>query len=284
MKITGKTKQLAVIGYPADHSFSPAMHNFISEYMNMDYTYSAFTVSPENLGDAICGMRAMGFCGMNVTAPHKIEVMQYLDKISPEAKLLGSVNTIVNRNGILTGYNTDSEGFYMSLKNAGVKIQNTDILVMGCGGVVIPALAGIIKYEPRSITLLNRTKSKAEKLANDISEITGYTVKTVFEAKDYDIIINTTSAGMGAQIDVLPWESIKELSGIDFISEKSVAVDMIYNPMCTKFLKLAESKGAQIINGLDMLIYQGILAYELFTDTKLPDNTAELLRKEVFKL
>lgn len=284
MKITGKTQQLAVIGYPADHSFSPAMHNFISEYMNMDYTYSAFTVSPENLGDAIRGMRAMGFCGMNVTAPHKIEVMQYLDEISPEAKLLGSVNTIVNRNGILTGYNTDSEGFYMSLKNAGVKIQNTDILVMGCGGVVIPALAGIIKYEPRSITLLNRTKSKAEKLANDISEITGYTVKTEFEAKDYDIIINTTSAGMGTQIDVLPWESIKELSGIDFISEKSVAVDMIYNPMRTKFLKFAESKGAQIINGLDMLIYQGILAYELFTDTKLPDNTAELLRKEVFKL
>lgn len=284
MKITGKTKQLAVIGYPADHSFSPAMHNFISEYMNMDYTYSAFTVSPENLGDAIRGMRAMGFCGMNVTAPHKIEVMQYLDEISPEAKLLGSVNTIVNRNGILTGYNTDSEGFYMSLKNAGVKIQNTDILVMGCGGVVIPALAGIIKYEPRSITLLNRTKSKAEKLANDIFKITGYTVKTEFEAKDYDIVINTTSAGMGNQKDLLPWDSIEELTGIDFISEKSVAVDMIYNPMRTKFLKLAESKGAQIINGLDMLIYQGILAYELFTDTKLPDNTAELLRKEVFKL
>ena len=284
MKITGKTQQLAVIGHPADHSFSPAMHNFISEYMNMDYTYSAFTVLPENLGDAIRGMRAMGFCGMNVTAPHKIEVMQYLDEISPEAKLLGSVNTIVNRNGILTGYNTDSEGFYMSLKNAGVKIQNTDILVMGCGGVVIPVLAGIIKYEPKSITLVNRTKSKTEKLANDIFEITGYTVKTEFEAKEYDIVINTTSAGMGNQKDLLPWDSIEELSGIDFISEKSVAVDMIYNPMCTKFLKLAESKGAQIVNGLDMLIYQGILAYELFTDTKLPDNTAELLRKEVFKL
>ncbi len=284
MKITGKTQQLAVIGYPADHSFSPAMHNFISEYMNMDYTYSAFTVSPKNLSDAIRGMRAMGFRGMNVTAPHKIEVMQYLDEISPDAKLLGSVNTIVNRNGRLIGYNTDSEGFYMSLKNAGVKIQNTDILVMGCGGVVIPALVGIIKYEPRSITLVNRTKSKAEKLANDIFEITGYTVKTEFEAKDYDIVINTTSAGMGNQKDLFPWDSIEELSGIDFISENSVAVDMIYNPMRTKFLKLAESKGAQIINGLDMLIYQGILAYELFTDTKLPDNTAELLRKEVFKL
>ena len=153
---------------------------------------------------------------------------------------------------------------------------------MGCGGVVIPALAGVIKYNPKSITLLNRTKAKAEKLANDILELTGYKIKTNIVTEKFDIIINTTSAGMGAQKDVLPWDSIDELSGLDFITEKSVAVDMIYNPPKTKFLKLAESKGAKTINGLDMLIYQGLLAYELFTDTKLPDNMAELLRKEVF--
>ena len=282
MKITGKTKQLAVIGYPADHSFSPVMHNFIADNMNMDYTYSAFTVSPENLGDAIRGMRAMGFCGMNVTAPHKIEVIKYLDEISDDAKLLNSVNTVVNKNGILTGYNTDSEGFYLSLKNAGVRVENADILVMGCGGVVIPALTGIIKYNPKSITLLNRTKAKAEKLAEDIFNITGYRIKTYMETDSFDIIINTTSAGMGEQKNVLPWESINELSGIDFITPKSVAVDMIYNPPKTEFLKYAEGKGAKTINGLDMLIYQGLLAYELFTDTKLPDNMAELLRKEVF--
>ena len=282
MKITGKTKQLAVIGYPADHSFSPVMHNFIADNMNMDYTYSAFTVSPENLGDAIRGMRAMGFCGMNVTAPHKIEVIKYLDEISADARLLNSVNTVVNKNGILTGYNTDSEGFYLSLKNAGVKVENADILVMGCGGVVIPALTGIIKYNPKSITLLNRTKAKAEKLAEDIFNITGYRIKTCMETDSFDILINTTSAGMGEQKNVLPWESINELSGIDFITPKSVAVDMIYNPPKTEFLKYAEGKGAKTINGLDMLIYQGLLAYELFTDTKLPDNMAELLRKEVF--
>lgn len=282
MKITGKTKQLAVIGYPADHSFSPVMHNFIADNMNMDYTYSAFTVSPENLGDAIRGMRAMGFCGMNVTAPHKIEVIKYLDEISDDAKLLNSVNTVVNKNGILTGYNTDSEGFYLSLKNAGVRVENADILVMGCGGVVIPALTGIITYNPKSITLLNRTKAKAEKLAEDIFNITGYRIKTYMETDSFDIIINTTSAGMGEQKNVLPWESINELSGIDFITPKSVAVDMIYNPPKTEFLKYAEGKGAKTINGLDMLIYQGLLAYELFTDTKLPDNMAELLRKEVF--
>ena len=284
MKITGKTQQLAVIGYPADHSFSPAMHNYISEYMNMDYTYSAFTVTPENLGDAILGMRAMGFKGINVTAPHKIEVIQYLDEISVDAKLLGAVNTVVNNKGVLKGYNTDSEGFYMSLERSGVSVENANILVMGCGGVVVPALVGIIKHNPGSITLLNRTKSKAEKFAADIFAITGFTVKTEITHSCYDIIINTTSAGMGEQKDILPWDSFAELNDTDFISKNSVAVDMIYNPPCTKFLALAKKKGAKIINGLDMLIYQGILAYELFTDTKLPDNMAELLRKEVFGL
>lgn len=282
MMITGKTKQLAVIGYPAEHSFSPVLHNFISQYTQNDYTYSAFTVSPENLADAISGMRAFGFSGINVTAPHKIEVMQYLDEISPDAKVLGSVNTIVNRNGILTGYNTDSEGFYMSLNNAGIKTKDKDILILGCGGVVIPALVRIIKSNPKSITLLNRTKEKAIKLANTIFSITGYKIKTKKEHSVYDIIINTTSAGMGEQKDYLPWDSIEELQDDSFITSASSAVDMIYNPEFTKFLKLAKNKGAKILNGLDMLIYQGMLAYELFTDIKLSENMAEIIRKEVF--
>ncbi len=282
MKITGKTNQLAVIGYPADHSFSPVLHNFISEYTGNDYTYSAFTVAPQNLSDAIAGMRAFGFSGMNVTAPHKIEVMQYLDEISPDAKILGSVNTIVNRNGILTGYNTDSEGFYMSLINAEIYTEGKDILVLGCGGVVIPALVRIIRSNPKSITLLNRTKEKAVKLADTIFDITGYRVRIEKEHQKYDIIINTTSAGMGEQSDALPWDSIADISDTDFITSDSAAVDMIYNPEQTKFLQLAATKGAKTLNGLDMLIYQGILAYELFADTKLPDNIAELIRKEVF--
>ena len=282
MKITGKTKQLAVIGDPADHSFSPVLHNFISEYMGNDYTYSAYTVKPENLENAINGMRAFGFAGINVTAPHKIGVMKYLDEISSDAKILGSVNTIVNHEGKLTGYNTDSEGFYMSLTNAGIETENKDILVLGCGGVVIPALARIIKTNPKSITLLNRTKEKAKKISDELYNMTGYRVSTNKAHSAYDIIINTTSAGMGAQKDALPWDSISELSDDSFITENSAAVDMIYNPERTKFLTLAQKKGAKILNGLDMLIYQGILAYELFTNTKLPDNIAELIRKEVF--
>ncbi len=282
MKITGQTKQLAVIGYPADHSFSPAMHNFISECMNKDYTYSAFTVKPENLKDAILGIRAMGFRGINVTAPHKKEVMQYIDEISPEAKLLGAVNTIVNDNGVLRGYNTDCDGFYMSLEKAKISVKDKNVLIMGCGGVIMPILISIIKAKPQSITLLNRTEQKARKIADEILKTTGYEIKTKLIKPDFDIIINTTSAGMGSQKEALPWDSIEELSGVDFIRENCAAVDVIYNPSCTKFLQLAKSRGAMTQNCLDMLIYQGILAYELFTDTKLPDNIADLIRKEVF--
>ena len=135
MEINGSTIQLGIIGDPIGHSFSPQMHNFISKYMGNNYIYSAFNVKPQDLSKAIEGIRALNIRGVNVTAPHKINVMQYLDEISPDAKILGSVNTVVNNNGVLTGYNTDSEGFYTSLVKAGITVKNSNILVMGCGGV-----------------------------------------------------------------------------------------------------------------------------------------------------
>lgn len=282
MNITGKTIQLGIIGNPVEHSFSPKMHNYISNYMGNDYVYSAFCVKPDNLGEAIAGMRALNIRGINVTAPHKVNVMKYLDEVSPDAQRLGAVNTVVNRNGILTGYNTDSDGFYLALKNAGITVTGSNMLVMGCGGVVMPTLLRLIKERPKSITLLNRTRSKAQLLAEQIKGVTDFEIQTNLSNIAFDIVINTTSAGMEPQIDALPWDNIEELDGDGFITAETSAVDMIYNPAKTRFLQLAEKKGAKILNGLDMLIYQGLLAYELFTDTKLPPDMAQLIRKEVF--
>lgn len=284
MKVTGKSKVLGVIGDPISHSFSPELHNFISEYLNNDYIYSAYHVLPENLGKAIDGMRAMNIRGINVTSPHKIEVMKFLDKISEDAQLLGSVNTVVNDNGVLSGYNTDGDGFYMSLEYDGISVKDKDILILGCGGVVKPIILRLIKESPRSITLVNRTQEKAEKLADEISRTMGFYVKTTVQNKAYDIIINTTTAGMEHQPDILPWDSIEQLKGIDIINENSSAVDLIYNPACTKFMKYAIDKGAKAINGLNMLICQGIIAYELFTGTKVPDEMLDMVRKEVFNV
>ena len=197
MKIDGKTKQLGIIGYPVEHSFSPKMQNFISEKMEENYTYSAWCVEPEKLSDAIKGVRALNIRGINVTAPHKKEVMQYLDYVSDQAKMLGAVNTIVNENGRLCGYNSDAEGFYQALYSEGITMQGKDMLIIGAGGVVKPTLMRIIMEKPNSVTVVNRTKSKAEAIKAAIKEQMDFEISTEFDKdKHYDIVINATSAGM----------------------------------------------------------------------------------------
>ncbi len=282
LEINGHTKQLGIIGLPVEHSFSPKMHNFISSELNNNYVYSAWRVAPENLGAAIDGMRALGIRGINVTAPHKTEVMKYIDVVTDSARLLGSVNTVVNRGGVLYGYNTDADGFCMSLRKAGIEIKNSRILVIGAGGVTRPALLRMLDRAPKEIVLVNRTMSKAKSLAEDIESATGYCIGTDLSDMDFDIIINTTSAGMEPQLNVLPTDNIDGIDNLSFINERTAVVDMIYNPDETLFLKEAKKRGAKILNGLGMLIYQGIIAYEIFTDTVLPEDIGEKIRMEVF--
>ena len=281
-EISAKTKQLGIIGYPVEHSFSPKMHNFIASRQGDDYIYSAWRVNPENVGAAIAGIRALGIRGINVTAPHKTAVMAHLDEITDATKKLGSVNTIVNDNGFLRGYNTDAEGFYRALTSQGIEIKDAKILVLGAGGVVKPTLMRIIWENPAEITVLNRTKSKAVSLADALKSETGFEIKTELASLDFDIVINTTSAGMEPQEDTLPIDAIDELDNLDFINEHTAVVDMIYNPDETLFLKEAKKRGAKTMNGLGMLIYQGLIAYELFTGTTLPSDMAEIVKREVF--
>lgn len=280
--INGHTKQLGIIGYPVEHTFSPNMHNFISESIHNNYVYSAWCVKPENLKEAIEGVRALGISGINVTAPHKVAVMKHLDCVTDTAKELGSVNTVVNREGKLYGYNTDADGFCMALDKAGIKIKGSKILIIGAGGVVRPTLIRLIDNGAAKVTVVNRTKSKALTLAEDILSTKGFKISTEIDELKFDIVINTTSAGMEPQENALPIDSIEEIDDLSFIDENTAAVDMIYNPDETLFLKEARKRGAKTINGLGMLIYQGIIAYELFTDSPLPDDMGERIKKEVF--
>lgn len=281
-EINGHTKQLGIIGYPIEHTFSPNMHNFISETVHNNYAYSAYLVEPARLGEAIAGMRALNISGINVTAPHKVEVMKYLDEVTNAAKELGSVNTVVNRDGKLIGYNTDADGFCMSLIKEGVKIEGSKILIIGAGGVTRPTIIRLIDNGAKEITVLNRTKAKALALKEDILSTKGFEIKTDIGELKFDIVINTTSAGMEPQEDALPTNSISEIDSLDFIDENTAVADMIYNPDETRFLAEARKRGAKTINGLGMLIYQGIIAYELFTGAKLPSDMGDKIRKEVF--
>ena len=270
------TKKLAVIGYPIAHSFSPMLHNFISAEMRQDYKYDAIEVSPSELGSAVKKLKDTGISGFNVTAPHKLEIMKYLDVISKEAKRYGSVNTVVNRNGVLYGYNTDAEGFYRSLLYYGAEPRKADILVFGAGGAAQPAVMYLALKNAKSITVVNRTKERAEQLKRIIAADCGYEIYTEITKSHYDLIINCTSLGMGRNIGISP------ACEMPFADSASIAVDMIYNPEETAFLQLAKTRNARIINGLAMLIFQGILSYELFTGITLPENMADRIFKEVF--
>lgn len=275
-EINGHTKQLAIIGDPVEHSFSPQMHNYISKRLGNNYVYTALEVKPENLGDAVRGIRALGIAGVNVTAPHKFAVMQYLDEIDGRAMQYGSVNTVVNRNGRLTGYNTDADGFYQSLLWEGITVRDQDILIVGAGGATQPVLVLFALEGAKSITVLNRTRANAQRLAEYTEKTVGYYVETEKKLPRYDVIINTTSVGMWPDTAGCP------LDDFSFVDSNTAAADMIYNPAETVFLRRARERGAKTVNGLGMLIFQGIIAYELFTDTKLPADMYREIAKEVF--
>ena len=282
LNINGHTKQLAVIGNPVEHSLSPAIHNFISKKLDNNYVYTAFCVENKDVKTALDGMRALGIRGFNVTAPHKQEVMKYLDEISEDAKMQGSVNTVVNHNGILKGYTTDGDGFYKSLATAGIEVKDKKILILGAGGVAKPIAMRLIKEKPLSVTILNRTQQRACELANELYEQMGYRVETSVDVKDYDLVINTTSAGMGDQKNVLPIESIPEISDLDFVNENTAVADLIYRPEKTLFLEECEKRSAKILNGLGMLIYQAVISYELFTNTEVSEEIVSQIKEKIF--
>lgn len=270
-------KKLAVIGYPISHSYSPRMHNFISEKMNLPYNYTAIEVLPGSVKEAVQKMLADGICGFNVTAPHKFEIMECLDEISDDAKRYGSVNTVVKRDGKLYGYNTDAEGFYLSLLHQGINPQKKHILILGAGGAAQPVALNLAEKGIATLTVVNRTQEKAERLKEYIKSCIDYEIETHIKRKHYDIVINCTSLGMGKNKDLSP------MSDMSVIDENSVCVDMIYNPEETVFLKNAKRIGAKTVNGLGMLIFQGILAYRLFTGVDVPDTMADDILKGVFK-
>lgn len=267
-------KKLAVIGYPIAHSYSPVMHNFISKKINADYVYEAIETPPEKLGEVVAKLKADGVCGFNVTAPHKFNVMQYLDEISRDAEYFGSVNTVVNKNGRLIGYNTDADGFYEALCYRGINPEGKHILMLGAGGAAQPVSINLVS-KCASLTVINRTKERLLALKEHVKNCTGLEIKTEIDRDNYDIIINCTSLGMGKNIGISP------LSDLNLIGKNTYVVDMIYNPWETKFLQDAQKTGAKCENGLAMLIFQGILAYRIFTGIDVPFTIADDIEKVV---
>lgn len=272
------TVLFGVIGDPIRHSKSPIMLNRAFREQGINGVYAAFHVSPDQLEQAIAGVRGLGFRGLNVTIPHKIEVMAYLDEVHEGARAAGAVNTIVNTNGRLIGYNTDGIGYVRSLKEeVEPDLTGKTIVVLGAGGAARGILWALMQEKPKSILLANRTQEKADDLVASFSPEAGITAipwSTLQDVCAYaDVVINTTSVGMSPHIDAVPLDP-------SWLTPGSVASDLIYNPLKTAFLQQAETHGCRIHGGLGMFIYQGAYAFEYWTGQSAP---VEVMRATVLE-
>jgi len=270
MNISPITRPVGLIGCPVGHSLSPKLHNAIYEKYGIDCVYLAFDLKSQELGNAINGFKALSFIGFNVTIPHKQEVLQYIDELDREAQVIGAVNTVKLENGRLKGYNTDGSGFIGSLKSRGISVKGMNILVLGAGGSARAICVYLAKEEVKSINIFNRTASKAEVLADHIRRFyPSVKINTIDEQNlksiKPHIIINTTSVGMWPHTENSP------LDGYNFDSDQ-IVVDIIYNPLETKFLKKASDSGCSVVNGLDMLVGQAIKAIEIWTGIDVDYN------------
>ncbi|NLJ40683.1 MAG: shikimate dehydrogenase [Clostridiales bacterium] len=259
VNFSSKTKLYAVIGDPIAHSLSPVFQNNIIELKNMDAVYIPLQITVASLGYDIELLRN-NFSGFNVTLPHKESIMKYLDEIDPIAKEYGAVNTVKVMGGKLIGYNTDGYGFRRSIEDIGVDLKNKRILLLGAGGAAKVIAFEIIKLGGK-LTITNRNLDRAHRIKADLEGFYDVPIKVVQldkVNKFYDIVINTTPVGMYPEINNLPINP-------DRLPNAELVYDIIYNPPETELLKTASSYDVKTINGLPMLIYQGLKSFELWT-------------------
>ncbi len=281
--ISGKTRVCGVIGDPIEHTMSPVMHNAAFKELGIDYLYLPFRVKKEQLSKAVEGMRALNIRGLNVTIPHKVAIIPFLDELDPLAEKVGAVNTIVNDGGVLTGYNTDATGFLQALLERKVEPDGKNMVILGAGGAS-RAISFILAERGANLVILNRQLELdwAEALARQISQVLKKEVKalelgennlaTVLDGAD--ILINATSVGMNPNIDETPVPGRLLKPGL-------IVFDIVYNPIKTRLLREAGEAGAETISGLDMLVWQGALAFEKWTGRKAP---VDLMKKEAIKV
>ena len=275
-RITGHTELIGLIATPIRHSKSPMMHNTAFEALGLDYAYLAFDFQPQQLEDAVKGLKALGVRGWNVSMPYKADIIPYLDEISEASRLCQSVNTVVNDNGRLYGTVTDGTGYMASLADSGFDIRGKKMTVLGCGGAATAICIQAALDGVREISIFNANDAffhRAEENAAKINASTGCVARAYpledtgrlrAEIADSALLANATNVGMG------------KLEGISLITDKTmlrpelICTDVIYSPEETAFLKLAKEVGCPTMNGLGMVIFQGAASFKLWTGMDMP--------------
>lgn len=283
-RICGTTGLYCLIGTPVGHSGSPAMYNYSFEKLGIDSAYVAFDISEEKVADAIQAFKTLNIRGANVTMPCKNVAANYMDELSPAARIVGAVNTIVNDNGKLTGHITDGVGFVRNLKEHGVDIKNKKITILGAGGAATAIQVQCALDGAREINIFNIKDDfykKAEKTIENIKKEVPECVVNLYDLEDLlklndkiadsDILVNATHVGMH------PHEEQSPIKDMSIFKKDLVVTDVVYNPRKTKLLEEAEAAGCKTVGGIGMLLWQGAEAFKLYTGLEMPTDEVNRL-------
>lgn len=283
-RITGYTQLIGLIAKPIKHSISPMMHNISFAHLGLDYAYLAFEIDEDQVRDAINSIKVLNMRGCNVSMPYKSAVIPYLDHLSPAAKMVGAVNTIVNDHGILTGHITDGTGLLEALKSKGYQIKDKKMVIVGCGGAATAIIVQAAIDGLKQITIYNKKDAFYQKAKEKVAMINKQTncLVTLKDLDDLealkqdmhqsDFFINATNVGMGNL------ENTTYIPDLSYFTPHLLVVDIIYNPKQTLLLKMATEANCQTMNGLGMLLYQGAAAFKLWTDQTMP---IEIVKQEL---
>jgi len=261
-------KTFAVIGDPINHSLSPNIHSAAFRELGLENSYIAYRIPKGELKEGIESLKKIKIDGFNVTIPHKIEMMEYLDKMDESCSLIGAVNTVINNEGILKGFNTDMDGFLDPFRKKKLKLKDAKVLLLGAGGAARAIVAGFAKEKAKHITIANRTLKNANNMVQFANKIgldsNALDIEKVeSDLENYDIIVNATSIGLKNEPSPISLTSIKP---------ETIVYDIVYMPMNTDFLKNAKKHGAIIIYGYEMLLGQAVRAFEIWHGIEAPYN------------
>ncbi len=278
VEINGKTRVCGLIGYPVEHTLSPVIHNTLAGLLGHDLVYVPFPAQPGSVKDAVRGADALQILGLNVTVPYKSEVMDSLQEIDTLAGNIGAVNTLVRTEGGYKGYNTDMEGLYRAMQSEDIKIEKERIILLGAGGAA-RAVAHLCALKGAdTVYMLNRTLDKAEQVADEVNRMTGRNVICPILLQEYHRIPEGRYlAVQGTSVGLAPHDDMVVISDPAFYKRVHTGFDLIYNPWETRFMQLVKAHGGRAYNGLKMLLYQGIIAYELWNDVQVTKKDAQIV-------
>lgn len=282
MQIDGHTKICGLIGNPVGHTLSPLIHNTLASLCGIPLVYGAFQVDEGRLKDAVAGAFALYMTGLNVTVPYKSDVIAELCAVDELAERIGAVNTLVRQENGFKGYNTDMPGLYRAMCSDGMELAGEEVIILGAGGAA-RAVAFLCATKGAShVYLLNRTLQKAEAIVREIREKTGYTQMTAMALADHRLltgnsylVIQSTSVGLA------PHDGEAVITDEAFYRKVAKGYDLVYRPADTRFMQLVRAHGGEAFNGLKMLLYQGVIAFELWNGVEITDRQAEYVYEKL---